>query len=328
MTKGPLRIGGTMVVLAGAIAYILSKIDVHRTAHVIRSANPGWIALGALLIVAGTFPMAWRWQLLLRARGVREPLPWLTRSYFVSLAVGQVLPTSVGGDASRIYETIRRHPGHRPEVAGSVLVERVIGGIVTLLFAAFGFVLAIGRYPIGAYVWLEAICVVGAVVLVVLLFSRRVRPRLASTVPLARRLRVEPLARAVYEGIHGYRDHMRVLAVVALTTVLVQVAGVAAIYTAGRAVGIHLSPLPYVVLGPLLFLVTLVPFTINGLAVREAFFVSFLGRLHVGHDLAFACGFLFFFTTVLTAVPGLLVIAWEHAGRHVATTARSARSRT
>ena len=30
-------------------------------------------------------------------------------------------------------------------------------------------------------------------------------------------------------------------------------------------------------MGPLLFLVMLVPFTLNGLAVREAFFVSFLG---------------------------------------------------
>ena len=34
-------------------------------------------------------------------------------------------------------------------------------------------------------------------------------------------------------------------------------------------------------MGPLLFLVMLVPFTINGLAVREAFFVSFLGKLGV-----------------------------------------------
>ena len=39
---------------------------------------------------------------------------------------------------------------------------------------------------------------------------------------------------------------------------------------------------PYVVLGPLLFLVMLVPFTVNGLGVREAFFVSFLGKLGVG----------------------------------------------
>ena len=55
---------------------------------------------------------------------------------------------------------------------------------------------------------------------------------------------------------------------------------------------------PYYVIGPLLFLVMLVPFTINGLAVREAFFVSFLGQLGVDADAAFAAGFLFFLVTL------------------------------
>ena len=57
-------------------------------------------------------------------------------------------------------------------------------------------------------------------------------------------------------------------------------------------------------LGPLLFLVMLVPFTVNGLGVREAFFVSFLGKLGVPADDAFACGFLFFLMTILLALPG------------------------
>ena len=64
-------------------------------------------------------------------------------------------------------------------------------------------------------------------------------------------------------------------------------------------------------LGPLLFLVMLVPFTINGLAVREAFFVSFLGKLGVPPDEAFACGFLFFLLTLVLSLPGLFVVLWE-----------------
>ena len=34
-------------------------------------------------------------------------------------------------------------------------------------------------------------------------------------------------------------------------------------------------------MGPMLFLVMLAPFTVNGFALREAFFVSFLGQLGV-----------------------------------------------
>jgi hypothetical protein len=55
----------------------------------------------------------------------------------------------------------------------------------------------------------------------------------------------------------------------------------------------------------------LVPFTISGLGVREAFFVSFLGKLGVNADAAFATGFLFFLMTLLLAAPGLIVILWE-----------------
>jgi uncharacterized protein (TIRG00374 family) len=317
MNRG-LRIALTLVVSALAFSYVVLKIDVHETARIIGDANPLWVATSILVIFAMVFPMAWRWGLLLRARGISEHFVWLLRAYFVSLAVGQVLPTSVGGDASRIYEAARRHRGQGATIAASVLVERALGGVVTLLLAAVGFLLAIGRYPIGAYLWIELVLVVGAVILGFVFFSKTARARLGFAVPLARKLRVESLARSIYEGIHSYRDHRRTLGVVSLATVVVQIGGILSIYAAGRAVGIQVSLLAYVVLGPLLFLVTLVPFTINGLGVREAFFVNFFAKLGVPPDAAFACGFLFFLTSLVLALPGLGIILREGLRRQLA----------
>ena len=260
------RLAATLVVSALAVGYILLKIDVRKTLDIIGNASPAWVALSAFLILITIVPMVWRWQQLLRARGIDESFSWLNRAYFVSYAVGQVLPTSVGGDASRIYETARRHPGQISPITGSVLLERALGGAVTLLLAGIGFLLAIGRYDIGAYLWIEFLFIVGTLVAGVVFFSRRVRRHLTFAVPLARRLRVERILRAVYEGVHGYRDHLGTLLLVVLATLIVQIGRILSIYAAGRAVGIELSPLPYIVLGPLLFLVMLVPFTINGLA--------------------------------------------------------------
>jgi uncharacterized protein (TIRG00374 family) len=309
--RRPLRVVLTLLVSGLAVAYILHKVDLGKTFEIIGNASVPWLVLSAFLTLVTVAPMAWRWQQLLAARGVEDSVAWLTRTYFVSYAWGQILPTSVGGDASRIFETARRHPGAITPVTGSVLLERALGGAVTLVLAGIGLLLAIGRYSIGAYVWLEAVFVVGTIAAGIVFFSRRVRRRLRFAVPLARKLRIETPARAVYEGIHGYRDHVGTLLVVSLVTVGLQLTRIAAIYASGRAVGIHLSLLPYVVLGPLLFLVMLVPFTVNGIGVREAFFVSFLGKLDVLPDPAFACGFLFFVMTVLLALPGLAVIVWE-----------------
>jgi uncharacterized protein (TIRG00374 family) len=310
--KRPVRVALTLVVLAAAVGYIVYKVDLRKTLDILRSASVPWLIASAVLTLVTVPPMAWRWQQLLRVRGLRESVAWLTRTYFVSYAWGQILPTSVGGDASRIFETSRRHPGRITPITGSVLVERAVGGAVTLLLAGVGFLLAIGRYPIGAYLWPEGIFVVLTIAAGIVFFSRSVRRRLAFLLPFARRLRVETPARAVYDGVHGYRDHPGTLVLVAAVTVLLQLTRVVGIYASGRAVGIHLSLLPYIVLGPLLFLVMLVPFTVNGIGVREAFFVSFLGNLGVDPDAAFACGFLFFVMTVLLALPGVAVILWEN----------------
>ena len=77
-------------------------------------------------------------------------------------------------------------------------------------------------------------------------------------------------------------------------------------------------------MGPLLFLVMLVPFTINGLAVREAFFVSFLASSASSADAAFATGFLFFVVTIALALPGAVILGLGGAAR--ARTSRAARA--
>jgi uncharacterized protein (TIRG00374 family) len=306
-----LRVALTLVVTGLCTAYLVWKIDLSRTVDVLADADPGYFLLAVALMTVTLWPMAWRWQWLLRARGVEDRLGWLTRAYFVSYAAGQILPTSVGGDAVRIFETAKRHPSHGGTAAASVLLERALGGAATLALAAVGFLLAVGKYDVGAYLWIEGVFVVGTIVAGVLVFSRRARPLLARFRPLLAAVRLDRIAREVYSALHAYRNHAGLLVAVFALTLAIQAVRVLAIWSSGKAVGIDLSARPYYVMGPLLFLVMLVPFTINGLAVRESFFVSFLGNLGVGADEAFAAGFLFFLVTIAMSIPGGVILAWE-----------------
>jgi uncharacterized membrane protein YbhN (UPF0104 family) len=301
----------TLLVTGLCVAYIAWKIDVDTTLDVLADANLGYFAAAAAIMLASTIPMAWRWQRLLAAKAVDEPLGWLTRTYFVSYAAGQVLPTSIGGDAVRAFETARRHPGRAGLITGSVLLDRALGGAATLVLAAVGFALAIGEYDVGAYLWLEGALILVTVAAGVVVFSRRARRPLARVRPLLALLRVERPLRAVYEGMHAYRTHASLLAGLLAFTVVVQAVRVLPIWLVGKSVAIDLSPRPYYVMGPILFVVLLAPFTINGLAVREAFFVSFLGNLGVAAEPAFAAGFLFFLVTLLLAAPGAAILGWE-----------------
>jgi hypothetical protein len=306
-----LRRAGTLLVTGLATAYIVWQIDLRQTLHVLRHASIAWWLLSFAIWIAAVLPLSWRWQKLLASSGVHERYGWLVRTMFVSYAAAQVLPTSFGGDASRIYETARRHPGMRGPAAGTVLLERALGGTATLLLAAVGFALAVGQYPVGGYVWVELAFVVLTVLGAFVLFSTRLHPILHWLRPVLQRLRVESILRDVYLALHAYRNRVGLLAGVFALTIVVQGVRVIAIWSAGKAVGVDLSPRPYYVMGPLLFLVMLVPFTINGIAVRESFFVSFLGTLGVSADQAFSAGFLFFVVTIAASLPGAVIVAWE-----------------
>jgi uncharacterized protein (TIRG00374 family) len=305
----PVRITLQVLVSAGVLGYLIWQINLGETIDLIGSSN-GWYLLASYVIfLVTTVGMAWRWKALLASKGIHEPLSWLTKIYFVGYAAGQVLPTSIGGDTVRIAAHARRRPEAKAEVAGAVLMERVLGSAGTLVLVAIGLVLAIGRYNNIQEVFILEIALSVALVLALgLMFSRRTNTWLQArggTRSLARGFR------SLWDALHGYRAQPRALLVVLGATVIFQFVRILSIWLCGEAVGIDVSPLVYIIMGPLLFLVMLIPFTINGLGVREAFFIAFLGRFGVDADAAFATGFLFYAVTVAASIPGGAIMIWD-----------------
>ena len=66
----PLRVSLTLLVTGLCTAYVLWKIDIRRTIDIIAGADPVYFALALAIMVVTILPMAWRWKLLLRAKGV------------------------------------------------------------------------------------------------------------------------------------------------------------------------------------------------------------------------------------------------------------------
>lgn len=302
------RVVGTLVLTAAAVAYLVWKVELDTTLDVLADTHLGWFALAGAIMVFTVPVLAFRWGRLLAAHAIHERLPWLTRAYFVAYTAGQVLPTSLGGDAVRVVETTRRHPGRATVVTGTVLLERGLGGAATVVLGAAGFLVSIGDYDVSAYLWVEGLFVFGTLLLGFLFFARSARPLLRRVEPLLERIRLAGLLRSFYEGIHHYRSQPRLLWGLFGLTLAVLAVRVLAIWACARAVGIDLDPRIYYVFGPLYLLIMIVPFTLNGIAVREAFFVSFLGSVGVDPEAAFAAGFLFFLVTLVLAVPGGVIM--------------------
>jgi uncharacterized protein (TIRG00374 family) len=309
----PLKLTIQILVSGGVIAFLLWQIDLEQTVEIIRDSRWGYVLAALAIFLGTTWLMTWRWSALLAARGVHEPFSWLLRLYFVSYAAGQVLPTAIGGDAVRIIEHARRRPDAKATAAASVFMERALGSAATLVLVAVALGVAVGRYEDARFLLvLEAVLVVAMVVLGLLLFSRRLGLALERRLfPLGRRIRLERPLQSLYWAMHEYRTAPGVLVAVLAVSVLSQALRVVAIWLCGEAVGADVSPVVYIILGPLLFIVQMIPFTLNGLGVREAFFVLFLGRFDVPEDVAFAAGFLFYAVSIATALPGAFILLWK-----------------
>ena len=237
--------------------------------------------------------MAVRWHLLLVARGRREPgLWWLFETYVIALLLGQVLPTAVGGDAVRAIDLARR-TGARAEAVSSVVVDRVVG------LAALGALAAVGALAGGSGIGRGTAVALGLGVVAVTaaaalaLFSQRLQPLLRRLAPLAARLRVEAAALALpraarlslassHAGV-GLRPRRARAGPARRVDRL-----------PGEGMGLDLSYATLLVLCPVLFLVTIVPASLNGIGLREATFVVVLGGAGMSREDAFALGLAYF----------------------------------
>jgi glycosyltransferase 2 family protein len=187
------RIAVQLVVSGGVIAFLLWQLDLRRTFELVGESDVRYVVAALGIFLATTWVMAWRWGVLLAAKGIHEPFGWPVRMYFVGYAVGQVLPTAVGGDAVRIIGHARRRPGAKADAAAAFLMERVLGSAGTLVLVALGLVVAAGRYEgIRLLVVIEVVFVGAMIVFGILLFSTATSWQLQQPIfPLGRRLRLE-----------------------------------------------------------------------------------------------------------------------------------------
>src|SRR5689334_24916073 len=117
-----------IVVSAGLLVLLIRKAgDIgsglpHR--HHLRAAV--LLALAAFVTVFGIGLSAWRWQRVLAVFDVHVPLRTLTSHYFAGQFVGNVLPSTIGGDVLRVSRA-SNSTGSTTVAFASVALERLTG---------------------------------------------------------------------------------------------------------------------------------------------------------------------------------------------------------
>ncbi len=285
-------------VTGGLLWYISGKIDFGEALRLIPGAHPGWSALAVGMIVAQLFIIALRWRYLARMTGTAPNYPSFARFTIEGMFFNQALPSSVGGDAVRMYR-LARCPGiGTTRAISSVLLDRGFGLLGIIIIASAFLIPFIGlvtdpALKNGAVLLIAA----GTIGFALFLALDLMPPSLRRWKVIAELLNMSRQARRVFmEPLQMMR--------IGITTVVGQMVALSALYVLALALEVEVSYAMTMAVLPIAALISTVPITIAGWGLREGVMVLALSYAAVPEAEALALSLMYGLALLAAGLPG------------------------
>jgi len=310
------------LVSIGLLAVLVSKIDTSQLVPGDRSL-PGTLAflIGGLLLMLASFVLAsWRWQRVLAVFDAHVGLRTLLSHYLAGQFVGNVLPSTVGGDVLRVAR-LSKDTESREVAFASVVIERLTGFFALPLLTFVGFIarpdlLDHGRSWLALATAGTSLLVLG--VILVLAASPRLAGRFKDHDNWMR------FIGAVHIGIDRLRRDPRDACAALGAAVAYQITVVAAVYCAVHTIGLTIPNGAVLAFVPAVAMAQVLPLSVGGLGIREGMLALLLHPLGVKTGQAVAVGLLWYAMTLVVSLAGAPAFALGHRGAEARTPATAA----
>jgi uncharacterized membrane protein YbhN (UPF0104 family) len=287
--------------VSGLLLYFaLKSVDIGAVKARLGGVDLRWMGLALLLLVIQVVLGALRWRELICRCGAGLPFAQVFRFTMIAGFFNQTLPSSVGGDAVRIWLAAKRSSWRI--AAYSVLLDRVVGtvALAVLVVACLPWTLTLIRNPIGrtALLVIGPGCIGAGLVFAFLGWKRleilqrwALTRHLAAAAGVALALLKAPRALGIVGGL-SFTIHV----LTALTA-----------WCAARSVGADLTVVQSLFLVLPVILLTVVPISIAGWGVREGAMVAAFAYAGLSRGDGLIVSLLFGIALLLVGVAGGLV---------------------
>lgn len=287
-------------ITGGLFWYLIGKIDLGSVMLQLRSMQPLWAAAAIGVLMAQLLLTGIRWNFVGQLVGAQLALAQALRLVLIGQFFNQLLPSSIGGDAVRVWLASREGlPLGR--VASSIFCDRAAGLVVVVLVASLSMLLLPvvggGHIPaVGGLVnFLVASTVVG--LLILLLLGEKVA-ELLQGFRLSR-----PLGVLVRDIRIVLFSNIRSIQIVGISTV-VQVLMVLVVFFFAKGINADLDFAYGLVLVPIIMLVSMMPVSFAGWGLRESAMVIGLGFVGIAAVDALAISVSVGLAQIVIGLPG------------------------
>jgi len=261
-----------------------------------------WFLLGGLVCIsAGLVLSSYKWQAILRLDGIHSSLSDLVKLYLIGAFFNNFLPTSIGGDAVRAYYVSRAY-GKPAAAVSSILTERFSGLSILILLPVVAFYPSAVLVPSG----ISELLAWGLAIIVVLIGAfllPATRRTCGKLLPQRVRLGVERIA----GSIGRYLSDSRTLLIVVLCSLFFNGLVILCAWFVAGSLDLNLRMIDLMVVVPLVVLLTLIPFSLNGLGIREGGFIFFLSQFGISQAEALSFSLLNYLLILVVSVVGGIV---------------------
>lgn len=310
--KKALQTGIKFAISIALMVWILQGVDLTETLAIIGSANVFVLLFAFLFKLFGYYISAIRWRLLLRAQGADASIPFLIGSYWVGFFFNNILPSSIGGDVIRVYDSWRSG-ADRATALTVIFVDR-FQGILALMFIVL--VMLLIPSPLTANIPLTGLGVfLGLIGMLVLCWLIFVTPRTLSN--WVGRIEWKPVQKIsatlgkIAIAFEVFQKKKRVLFNALWLSFLLQINVVVYHYIVAVALNLDVPFYSYFITIPVITLVITLPISINGIGVREQLFIAFFAAFAVPKTEALAYSLLLYAILLIQGLIGGLVYAFR-----------------
>jgi glycosyltransferase 2 family protein len=292
------------------LIWILRRASLDEVLVALGDANLALVAAALGLAVGAWTISVSRWRILLASRAVRVPFLKTLRSHLSAIFFNNLLPSTVGGDTLRVYDSWRWGAGKAGAVA-IVGLDRLLGMLALLIYAVVALLLAprlAGQVPLlPLWVGLGA---VGVLTLVgcALAPMPRVRAWLEPRLGLLPEPVRTPLV-TFFSALAAFRDDRSAVNRALGLSLLLQLTAILHFYVIALALGLQVSLAAFFLVIPVSLAVMAIPLSVNAIGIRENVFAFFLAFYGVGAAEAVAFAWLSFGIVLFQGLLGGIVYA-------------------
>lgn len=299
--SGATKLAFRLVVSAALLAVLVTKIPADEVQP--KDTHTGtllFLAFGLLFTFAGFVLSAWRWQRVLAVFDRHVPLRTLLNHYLAGQFVGNVLPSTIGGDVLRVSRAAKT-TGTSDVAFASVVIERLSGFVALPLLSIIGFALKPSLLELDRS-WIAVMIAGATVAALVLIVLAAASPHLAGR--FASHQNWMRFIGAVHIGIDRIRREPRRAVSVLVAAVVYQASVLVAVYCAIHALGVSLPNGAVLAFLPAVAAAQALPISLSGLGIREGLLVLLLHPLGVPTGKAVAIGLLWYGMTLIVSLLG------------------------